>query len=232
MEPVTTTRAEPSPVAAVVFDMDGVLTDTETIWDEVRRGLAAQDGVPWPEGATEAMMGMSTPEWAQFLASEVGISGDPAERTLEGMAARYREHLPTLPGAVEAVQRLAARWPLALASSSARRLIDTSLATLGITDRFEVSVSTEEVARGKPAPDGFLRACELLGVEPARAVAIEDSSNGLRSASAAGMRVIAVPHEAFPPAADALALADVVVRNLDEVTVDLVAGLAAGRERP
>lgn len=214
------------PIAAVVFDMDGVLTDTETIWDEVRRGLAQHDGVAWPEGATEAMMGMSTPEWSDYLATTVGVRGDPAERTLEAMAARYHEHLPTLPGAVQAVQRLAARWPLALASSSARRLIDTSLETLGITDLFQASVSTEEVARGKPAPDGFLRACELLGVEPARAVAIEDSSNGLRSASAAGMRVIAVPHDAFPPADDALALADVVVDGLDEVTVDLVAGLA------
>ncbi|WP_109471624.1 HAD family hydrolase [Ornithinimicrobium cavernae] len=213
-------------VAAVVFDMDGVLTDTETIWDQVRRGLAEADGVPWPEGATEAMMGMSTPEWADYLATSVGVRGDTAERTLEAMAAHYRAHLPTMPGAVEAVQRLAARWPVAVASSSARRLIDTSLQTLGIADLIQVSVSTEEVAAGKPAPDGFLRACELLGVEPSRAVAIEDSSNGLRSASAAGMRVIAVPHEAFPPAPDALALADLVVADLDEVTVELVAGLA------
>lgn len=213
-------------VAAVIFDMDGVLTDTETIWDEVRRGLAAQDGVPWPAVATEAMMGMSTPEWADYLATTVGVRGDAAERTLEAMAARYAEHLPTLPGAVEAVQRLAARWPLALVSSSARGLIDASLVSLGITDLFSVTVSTEEVASGKPAPDGYLRACELLGVHPSRAVAIEDSSNGLRSASAAGMSVIAIPHEAFPPAADALALADVIVAHLDEVTLDLVSGLA------
>ena len=213
-------------VAAVIFDMDGVLTDTETIWDEVRRGLAAQDGVPWPLGATEAMMGMSTPEWADYLATTVGVRGDAAERTLEAMAARYAEHLPTLPGAVEAVQRLAARWPLALVSSSARGLIDASLVSLGITDLFSVTVSTEEVASGKPTPDGYLRACELLGVHPSRAVAIEDSSNGLRSASAAGMSVIAIPHEAFPPAADALALADVIVAHLDEVTLDLVSGLA------
>lgn len=214
-----------STVAAVVFDLDGVLTDTETIWDEVRRGLAAEDGVPWPEGTTEAMMGMSTPEWAHHLASRVGIGGDPAERAISGMVERTREHLPTLPGAVEAVRRLAATWPLAVASSSPRRLIDNSLRTLGIADLFEASVSTEEVERGKPAPDGYLRACELLGVDPARAVAIEDSSNGLRSASAAGLTVIAVPHEAFPPAADALELADVTVSGLDEVTVELVAGL-------
>lgn len=212
-------------VAAVVFDMDGVLTDTETIWDEVRRGLADADGVPWPDGATEAMMGMSTPEWANYLSSTVGVRGDTAQRTLEAMEQRYAVHLPTLPGAVEAVRRLAAQWPLALVSSSARRLIDASLTTLQIADLFDVTVSTEEVARGKPAPDGYRRACELLGIEPGLAVAIEDSSNGLRSASAAGMRVIAVPHEAFPPAADALGLADVVVNRLDEITLTLVGGL-------
>lgn len=212
-------------IAAVVFDMDGVLTDTETIWDEVRRELAAEDGHPWPAGATEAMMGMSTPEWAGYLTGTVGVRGDAAERTISRMAQRYREHLPVLPGAVEAVRRLAARWPLGLASSSPRRLIDATLETLGLTEHFAVSVSTEEVAAGKPAPDGYLRACELLGVDPRAAVAIEDSSNGLRSAAAAGLHVIAVPHAAFPPAPDALALADVRVASLDEVTVNLVAGL-------
>ncbi|AXH98131.1 HAD family hydrolase [Ornithinimicrobium avium] len=217
-------------VAAVVFDLDGVLTDTETIWDEVRRGLAADDGVPWPKGATEAMMGMSTPEWSEFMATTVGVDGDAetvAARTVGAMAARYRAHLPTLPGAQAAVRRMAARWPVGLTSSSPRRLIDTTLATLGLTGHVRASVSTEEVARGKPAPDGYLRTCELLGVAPSRAVAIEDSSNGLRSAAAAGMRVIAVPHEALPPAADALALADVRVGSLDEVTVELVENLGA-----
>lgn len=220
-----------APIAAIVFDMDGVLTDTETIWDEVRRGLAAQDDLPWPEGATEAMMGMSTPEWAHYLTTTVGIRGDAAQRTLEGMAARYRQHLPTMPGAVEAVRRLGSRWPLGLASSSPRTLIDSSLEALGLTDQFQVSVSTEEVAAGKPAPDGYLRACELLGVDPGSAVAIEDSSNGIRSAAAAGLQVIAIPHQAFPPAQDALALAAVVVGNLDEVTPDLVAGLAGSADR-
>lgn len=217
--------APPAPDSAVVFDMDGVLTDTETIWDEVRRALAAEDGVPWPEGATEAMMGMSTPEWSGFMATAVGVRGDAqevAERTIGAMAARYREHLPTLPGAEAAVRRMAARWPVGVTSSSPRRLIDTTLDTLGLTGSIAVSVSTEEVSRGKPAPDGYLRTCELLGVDPGRAVAIEDSSNGLRSAAAAGMRVVAVPHKAFPPAADALALADVRVGSLDEVTVGLV----------
>lgn len=213
---------------AIVFDMDGVLTDTEMIWDEVRRGFAADEGRPWPEEATTAMMGMSTPEWARYLVETVGLSGTPeqvADRTIDAMAARYAEHLPTLPGAVEAVRRLAGHWTLGLASSSPRRLIDSSLAALGLTGQFVVTVSTEEVPRGKPAPDGYLRACELLEVDPSACVAIEDSSNGLRAAAAAGMAVVAVPRPEFPPADDALAVADVVVDGLDEVTVELVAGL-------
>ena len=217
-----------SAVSAVVFDMDGILTDTETIWDEVRQGLAAQDGVPWPEEATHAMMGMSTPEWSEYMATTVGVNGDAAavaERTIDQMAARYHEHLPTLPGAVAAVERLSQSWPLGLASSSPRRLIDAVLRELGIAERFAATVSTEEVAAGKPAPDGYVRVCELLGVDPTRAVAIEDSSNGIRSAAAAGMKVIAVPHEAFPPADDALARAAAVVTSLDEVTPELVEGL-------
>lgn len=216
-------------IAAVVLDMDGIITDTETLWDEVRRGMAAEDGVPWPAGATEAMMGMSTPEWSTFLAREVGLRGEPGElagRTIDGMAAHYRAGVPLMPGAVEAIHRLSARWPLGLASSSPRRLIDTVLAELGVTDRFAATVSTEEVAAGKPSPDGYLRACELLGVEPAAAVAIEDSSNGVRSAAAAGMRVIAIPHDAYDVAPDALALAAVRLGSLDEVTVERVEALA------
>lgn len=219
-------------IAAVVFDMDGVLTDTETIWDGVRRGLAEADGVPWPPGATEAMLGMSTPEWARYLAEVVGVHGSPAqvaERTISTMAARYREHLPTLPGAVAAVRRMAKRWPVGLASSSPRRLIDTVLTELGLAAVFSATVSTEEVAAGKPAPDGYLRVCELLRIDPTQAVAIEDSSNGLRSAAAAGMRVIAVPHPAFPPAADALDLAAATIEHLDELTPEFVAGLSDPR---
>lgn len=213
---------------AIVFDMDGVLTDTEVIWDQVRRGLAADEGRDWPAEATTAMMGMSTPEWSRYLVESVGLSGTPeqvANRTIDAMALRYAVHLPTLPGAVEAVRRLSEHWTLGLASSSPRRLIDSSLAALGLTENFRATVSTEEVPRGKPAPDGYLRACELLGVDPAASVAIEDSSNGLRAAAAAGMAIVAVPRPEFPPAADALAVADIVVEGLDEVTVELVQGL-------
>ncbi|GAA4427188.1 HAD family phosphatase [Georgenia halophila] len=217
-----------SRISAVVFDMDGVLTDTEAVWDDVRRGLAAEDGAAWPDDATDRMMGMSTAEWSEYLATTVGLHGDAAavaERAVSRVAERYREHLPLMPGAVAAVERMASRWPLGLASSSPRRLIDAILDMLDLTPLFRATVSTEEVQAGKPAPDGYRRACELLGVEPATAVAVEDSSNGLRSASAAGMRVVAVPHPGHPPAGDALALAAVRLGSLDELTPELVASL-------
>jgi HAD superfamily hydrolase (TIGR01509 family) len=221
-------------IEAVVFDMDGVLTDTETIWDEVRRGLADENGLPWPDGATEAMLGMSTGEWSAYLVDTVGLPGDAetaARRTIESQAARYRDHLPLMPGAVEAVRRLSARWPLGLASSSPRILIDVVLREVGIAELFAATVSTEEVAAGKPSPDGYLRVCDLLGVAPVRVVAIEDSSNGVRSAAAAGMRVIVVPHEAFGVAEDARALAAVEVSSLDDVSLGLVESLAGDRPR-
>lgn len=215
-------------VQAVVFDLDGVLIDSEELWNEARRDLAAGSGRPWPEEATQAMLGMSTAEWSAYLVDEVGIPGRPedvATQVIDRMADRYRARLPLLPGAVEAVQRLGARWPLGLATSSPRRLIDAVLAAAGLTASFRVSVSTEEVTAGKPSPAVYLEAARRLGIDPRRGVAIEDSSNGLRAAAAAGLRVIAVPNAAFPPAGDALALAAAVVRSLDDVTPDLVTSL-------
>jgi HAD superfamily hydrolase (TIGR01509 family) len=215
-------------VQAVVFDLDGVLVDSEELWDEVRRDLAADSGRPWPAAATQAMLGMSTPEWSAYLVDEVGIPGRPedvASLVIDRMADRYRARLPLLPGAVEAVQRLGERWPLGLATSSPRRLIDAVLAAAGLTSSFRVSVSTEEVTAGKPSPAVYLDAARRLCIDPRRGVAIEDSSNGLRAAAAAGLRVVAVPNAAFPPAEDALGLAAAVVRSLDDVTAELVTSL-------
>ncbi|MGC3953843.1 MAG: HAD family phosphatase [Propionicimonas sp.] len=215
---------------AVVFDLDGTLIDSEPTWDVVRRSLAAEDGVPWPQGATQAMMGMSTQEWSAYLIGTVGLTGTPvdaARRTIEGLQRHYRTELKVLPGAVAAVERLATRWTLALASSSPRVLIDQAAATMGITDRFATTMSTEELtgAAGKPAPDIYLEVCRRLGVEPGRAVAVEDAPNGIRAAHAAGMKVVAIPPHFHPPTADVLALADVVIDSLDDLTVELVAGL-------
>jgi HAD superfamily hydrolase (TIGR01509 family) len=220
-----------SGVQAVIFDLDGVLVDSEGLWNEVRSGLAAEHGRSWPDDATHRMMGMSTQEWSTYLVDTVGIPGPASEvatTVIARMAERYREHLPLLPGATEAVRRLAERWPLGLASSSPRRLIDAVLAEAGLTDSFRVTMSTEQVEEGKPSPLIYLAVAKHLEVAPETVVAIEDSSNGLRSASRAGMHVIAVPRPAFPPAHDALSRADAVVDHVDKVTVDLVESLASG----
>ena len=214
---------------AVVFDMDGTLTDSEEEWDIVRRQLAADEGIAWPEVATKAMMGMSTPEWSTYLVESVGLSGTPdeaARRTIDAMADAYREgRIPLLHGAKDAVHRMAEIAPLAVASSSPRVLIEAGLELLGVRDLIAVTVSTEEVARGKPHPDGFLAACDQLRVDPTATVAIEDSTNGLKSALAAGMKVVAVPPRFHPPAEDVLARAHAVIDDLDALTVDLVDGL-------
>ena len=219
---------------AVVFDMDGTLTDTESTWDVVRRSLADEDGVPWPEGATQAMMGMSTQEWSAYLVEVVGLRGTPeqaARRTIEGLQKIYRTELRVLPGAPEAIARIGSRWRLGLASSSPRLLIDQAAAAMGVLDRFATTMSTEELhdGAGKPAPDVYLEVCLRLGVEPQRAVAVEDAPNGIRAAHAAGMKVVAIPPHFHPPTPDVLALADVVIDSLDELTSDLVAGLLQER---
>jgi HAD superfamily hydrolase (TIGR01509 family) len=209
---------------AVVFDLDGVLVDSEHIWESARRALVEEHGLPYPPGATRAIMGMSAPEWSRYLREtlrvpmeEEAINADIVAR----VEAAYRAHLPLLPGAVACVRALGARVPLAVASSSNRVLIELVLELAGIGEAFAAIVSAEEVAHGKPAPDVYLRAAELLEIDPARCAAIEDSTNGIRSAHAAGMRVIALPNPHFPPAPDALALADVVVTSLAEIYANM-----------
>jgi HAD superfamily hydrolase (TIGR01509 family) len=212
-------------IAAVVFDLDGVLVDTETVWDDVREALVRERGGRWHERAQADMMGMSSLEWSRYMHEELGLSESPQainDEVVGRMLVRYRADLPLIDGAVPAVERLADAFPLALASSSNRPLIDAVLQTSGLERHFAATVSSEEVARGKPAPDVFLEAARRLGVEPRLCAAIEDSSNGLRAAHAAGMRVIALPNAHYPPGTDALALADVVVGALDELTADVV----------
>ncbi len=212
-------------IDAVVFDLDGVLLDSEQLWDEVREELARERGGQWPERAQADMMGMSSPEWSRYMHEVVGLPESPDEiagEVVRRMEARYRERLPLIPGAREAVELLAARWPLGLASSSNRPLIDLALEVGGLAPFFAVTVSSEEVGRGKPAPDVYLEAVRRLGVEPARTAAVEDSGNGIRSAHAAGLRVVAIPNAHFPPDADVLALADVVLDSLDELTPEVI----------
>ncbi len=207
--------------AAVVFDLDGVLVDSETVWDDVREALVRERGGRWHERAQADMMGMSSPEWSRYMHEELELTESPQainDEVVRRMLERYRDELPLIDGAVSAVERLAEAFPLALASSSNRPLIDAVLEGAGLGRHFAATVSSEEVARGKPAPDVFLEAARRLGVEPERCAAIEDSSNGLRAAHAAEMRVIAVPNAHYPPEPDVLALADVVLSSLDELT--------------
>jgi HAD superfamily hydrolase (TIGR01509 family) len=213
-------------VAAVVFDLDGVLIDSEQVWDDARRELVAERGGTWTDDATRAMMGMSSLEWSRYMHDELGVDLEPVEisaAVVEKLEQLYRRELPLLPGAREAVRALAARWPLGLASSSNREIIDLVLELAGLTDAFAVTVSSEEVARGKPAPDVYLEVARRLEVVPKECAAVEDSTNGLRSAAAAGMRVIALPNAAFPPTDDALRLASAVLTSLDELRPSLTA---------
>ena len=212
-------------IEAVVFDLDGVLIQTEELWDEVREGLARAGGGRYGEEEQRAMMGMSSPEWSRYMHEHVGLPESPEEigaEVVRQMADRYREHLPLIDGAVDAVERLAARWPLGVASSSNRELIDLVLELSGMDRLFRATVSSEEVERGKPAPDVYLEACRRLGADPARAAAVEDSHAGIRSAKAAGMRVIAIPNPTYPPDDEALADADEVLSSLADLTSAVV----------
>jgi HAD superfamily hydrolase (TIGR01509 family) len=224
-------------IDAVVFDMDGVLIDSEQVWDAAREELVHERGGRWHEGAQRDMMGMSSNEWSVYMHDELGLPEPPEEINEEvvgRMSGLYRDHLPLLPGAQQAVPRLAARWPLGLATSSNRPIIELVLELAGLAACFQVTVSSEEVGRGKPAPDVYLEAARRLGIPPRRCAAIEDSHNGIRSAHAAGMTVVAIPNRVFPPDAEALELADCVLGSLDELTVDAVTscGSAASRRAP
>jgi HAD superfamily hydrolase (TIGR01509 family) len=219
-------------IEAVVFDLDGLLLDTEQVWDDVREALTRERGGRWHDRAQADMMGMSSTEWSRYMHDELGLP-DPPEKlnrlVVERMMERYREELPVIDGAVEAVRRIADRWPLGLASSSNRPLIDLALELMGVADLFRVTVSSEEVERGKPAPDVYLEAARRLGVSPERVAAIEDSANGIRSAKTARMRVIAIPNPHYPPPDDALSQADVVVESLWKLSPDVV---ESGSSRP
>ena len=212
---------------AVVFDLDGVIVDSEQVWDEVREAYVRETGGTYTEAATRDMMGMSSVEWSRYMADELGVPGTPDQINAEivkRMLARYGEAPPLIDGAVAAVRLAAARWPLAIASSSNPELIEVVLVAAGLRELFVVTVSSQEVARGKPAPDVYLEAARRLRVAAERCVAVEDSHNGIRSAKAAGMRVVAVPNPHFPPDDEALAQADAVVASVAELTADLLAG--------
>ena len=215
-------------IDTVIFDLDGVLLETEQEWNDVRREFAAEHGGHWDEYDQPAVMGANSMQWAEYMREKVGVHLSPQEiydGVIDGLRARYAQHLPIIPGAREAVIALAARFHLGVASSSPIELIEHSLELAQLRRYFGTVVSSDQVAVGKPAPDVYLEACSRLGTVPSRAVAIEDSSNGLRAAAAAGLAVIAVPNPAFPPSPEALSLADIVIGSVAEVTGDMIASI-------
>jgi HAD superfamily hydrolase (TIGR01509 family) len=214
-------------IDAVVFDLDGVLLQSEEVWDAVRERYVRERGGRYDEEVQRAMMGMSAPEWSRYLHEDAGVPDEPEainRAVVERMLEEYRRELPLLPGAVEAVRRSAAAFPLGLASSSNRAIFEEVLRLAGIADCFRATVSSEEVARGKPEPDVYLEAARRLEVPSERCAAVEDSHAGIRSAAAAGMRVVAIPNASYPPDDEALRLADAVVGSLDELTVEVLRG--------
>jgi len=212
-------------IEAVVFDLDGVIVDSEQVWDDVRERYTRESGGTYTDSAARDMMGMSSVEWSRYMAEQLAVPGTPEEinaAIVERMLARYGEEPPLIPGAADAVRRCAERLPLAVASSSNPELIEVVLRAAGLRELFRAVVSSQEVARGKPAPDVYLEAASRLGVAPAACAAVEDSHNGIRSAKAAGMRVIALPNPHFPPDDEALASADVVLHTIDELTLSVI----------
>jgi HAD superfamily hydrolase (TIGR01509 family) len=214
-------------VQAAVFDLDGVIVQSEEVWDGARRELATEAGVPWPDGATDAMMGMSSLEWSRYVHEVVGVPYAPeaiSAEVVRRVQRRYATSPPWIDGALDAVRRVGARWPLALATSSNREIVDLVVERGGLADLLGVTVSSEEVGAGKPAPDVYLEAARRLGTAPRDCAAIEDSTNGILAARAAGMRVVAIPNDAHPPAGHALRVADVVLGSIAELTPAVVAG--------
>jgi HAD superfamily hydrolase (TIGR01509 family) len=218
-------RAVTRALEAVVFDLDGVLVQSEEIWDAARRALVAESGLVWPPDATAAMMGMSSREWSRYVHGEIGVPMEPEEinaGVLRRVQERYRRQVPWIDGARDAVTRIGAAWPLGLATSSNREIIDLVVEAGGFEELFAVTVSSEEVERGKPAPDVYLEATRRMGVDPAACAAIEDSTNGLLAAAAAGMTVVAIPNPAHPPDEKALAEAAVVLDSIDRLEPEVL----------
>lgn len=221
-------------IEAVIFDMDGVLVDSEPVWFQARVELLGRHGVEWSEADQHAMAGVHTDVWVQALHDKLGGALAPDEvlgAVVARMADTYeRGEVPVLPGAAEAVAACAARYRVGLASGSPRRLIDACLAGAGWRDHFEALISSDELERGKPAPDVYLEIMRRMELDPPATAVIEDSGAGIRSGKAAGARVIAVPNVHTEPGADVLALADARIDSLHELA-DALARLGPPEER-
>lgn len=214
--------AEPS----IVFDMDGVIVDSEPLWVRARKDLVREANGRWIPEAETAMMGISSDRWSAYMRDQLALDMS-AERIREEVIRRmidlYRESVPLIPGAREAIETISERWRVGVASGSDRVLLDTVLTNSGLGSHFAATVSAEDVAEGKPSPLIYQEACRRLGAGPSACVAIEDSGSGIASALAAGMKVIAVPRPGFEPGAEILNRATVVLPDLTGLHPDLIA---------
>ena len=216
------------PIRAVIFDMDGVIVDSEPVWNRARIELVGAHGRTWNEELQRACMGRSTEEWAKIMCERVPLRMTAPEvmaEMRERMLSAYRAHLPVLPGAVEAVHRMAGSFAVAMASGSMTALIEHVLRATGLDRAIRVVVYGDTIPRGKPAPDIYLEAARRLGLTPGACAGVEDSANGLRALRAAGMRAVAVPSPGYPLSAEALALADLRLSSLVDLSVEAVRGL-------
>ncbi len=218
--------SEPHRDACVVFDMDGVIVDSEPLWVRARKDLVRDAGGRWIAEAETAMMGISSDRWSVYMRDRLGLREMTPEQIRDAVIARmvalYGAEVPLLPGAREAIEATGRRWRLGIASGSDRVLLDAVLSATGLAERFAATVSGEEVAAGKPAPLIYLEVCRRLGADPGACLAIEDSGSGIESALAAGMRVVAVPRPGFEPDADVLARATAVLPDLTRLGTDFV----------
>jgi HAD superfamily hydrolase (TIGR01509 family) len=212
-------------IEAVIFDLDGVIVDSEQAWNRVRRSFVERHGGAWREDSSRHMMGLSTREWIRYLTTELGVElsdEEVANQMIEELKLDYGQHVPLIPGAATVVRQLSADWPLAVASGSPMSLIEAVLEGGSIRGVFQVVVSSDEVAAGKPAPDVYLEAARRLNVSVRRCAVVEDSSNGIKSASVAGAKVIAIPNAVYPPDCEVLSLASVVLADIRSLTAEVV----------
>ena len=213
------------PIEAVIYDMDGVLVDSEVYWDKSRVEFARDRGLVWTDEFQRLAMGRSTVGWATVMQEKLALD-EPIDEIIAEMKARviahYEELMPARPGALESVAHLKRHFRVGLASGSPTDIIKAVLRITGLDQIFEVMIYGDEVPRGKPAPDIYLEALKQLGVAPAVSLGIEDSANGLRALKAAGMFAVAAPSPDYPLPADVLALADAHITTLEDFTVDLV----------
>jgi len=213
------------PLQAIIFDMDGLLVDSEPCWEQARRNMAAEYGRDWTADDQRHVMGVSTATWANYMIERLGLKMTPQaliERIVSDMQAVYRRQIPFMPGAIQAVRLAASHYPTGLASGSERRLIETVVNDAALLGQFQAVVCSDKLARGKPAPDIYLETARQLGLSPEACLCVEDSSNGILAGKAAGMKVIAVPDGRFQPNREVIRQADIVLKSLDEFSIEQI----------